>query len=91
METDLLTNVRGNVQSLRNMWTTKVQEEQKLLKPRPTVYRSQQQVLQKQSIKIEIQSPASVDETIVNKKPTVTFDDAGKIILNCNIQCYSFS
>lgn len=87
METDLLTNVRGNVQNLRNIWSTKVQEEQKLLKPRPTVYRSQQQVLpsapRKQSIKIEIQSPASVDETIVNRKPTVTFDNAGKIILNC--------
>ncbi len=80
METDLLTNVRGNVQSLRNMWTTKVQEEQKL-KPRATVYRSQQPTTtpgRKQSIKIEIQSPQSVDETtIVNKKPTVTFEDAG--------------
>ncbi len=85
METDLLTNVRGNVQNLRNMWTTKVEGEQKL-KPRPTVYRSQSQVPappQKQSIKIKIQSPASVDEIILNKKPTVTFDDAGKILLNC--------
>jgi hypothetical protein len=34
METDLLPNIRGNVKSLRNMWATKVQEEQKLLKPR---------------------------------------------------------
>ena len=93
METDLLTNVRGNVQSLRNMWTTKAQEEQKL-KPRATVYRSHQPATpgRQQSIKIEIQSPSSVDETtIVNRKPTVTFDNAGRIIFNCNIRCYSFS
>ena len=82
METDLLPNVRGNVQTLRNMWSTKVQEEQKLLKPKPVTYRSHSQLSPKQSIKVEIQSPISMDETIIRKESKVTFVDESKIIEN---------
>ncbi len=79
METELIPNVRGNVQNLRNIWSTKAKEEQTLLKPKPVTYRSQSQTITKQPIKIQIQSPASVDEIILNQKSMVTFDNAGKI------------
>jgi hypothetical protein len=79
METDLLPNVRGNVQTLRNMWITKEQEDKNLLKPKTVSYRSKVQITpSKPSIKINIQSPTSIDETEIKKESTVTFDNAGK-------------
>jgi hypothetical protein len=80
METHLLPNVRGNVQTLRNMWSEKVQEEQKLLKPKPVTCRSNSPLTPKQSIKDKEQRSTSVDETIINKPSKVTFEDESKII-----------
>jgi hypothetical protein len=80
METDLLPNVRGNVQTLRNMWSTKAQEDQKLLKPKPVTYRSQSQLPQTPSPQIEIQSSITMNETIIHKETKVTFSDESKII-----------
>jgi len=34
METDLIQNVSGNVQALRNIWNVKSQDETKILKPK---------------------------------------------------------
>lgn len=81
METDLIPNVRGNVQNLRTIWSTKVQEEQKLSKPRASVYRSHSQVPQvpKQQIKIEIKASISNDDAIIHREPIVKFDDESKI------------
>jgi hypothetical protein len=79
METDLIPNIRGNVQSLRNMWTTKVQEEQKSLKSKSISYRTKSQIPPlEQSIKVKIQLPINTNEKIINKKPTVTFNDESK-------------
>jgi hypothetical protein len=80
METDLLPNVRGNVETLRNMWSSKVQEEQKLLKPASTPYRTHSPLQQKQSIKKKTQTPKSTAETSVQHVPTFTFDNESKII-----------
>jgi len=79
METDLIPNVRGNVQALRNIWTIKAQEDQNMSKSKPVTYRSTSQTPKQSSIKIEIQSPISIDETIINKTPTVTFSNEGTI------------
>lgn len=78
METDLFSNVGGNFQTIRNMWSTKVQEEQQLLKPKPVTYRSQSQLAQKQASKIELQSSASMNETIIHQKPMVKLDEPSK-------------
>lgn len=70
METDLLPNVRGNVQALRNMWNDKTQQDQKSFKPRATVYRSGAQIPPRLAVE---------EEPMIKKKPTVTFDHIGKI------------
>ncbi|CAF1114974.1 unnamed protein product [Adineta steineri] len=69
--------MEGNFQSLRSMWNTKVQEEQKLLKPKTVIYRSQSELVQKaSSTKNERRSIMIADETVSHKKElTVTFDD----------------
>ncbi len=63
METDLLPNVRGNVQTLRHMWSTKSKEEENFFKSKSITQ-------PKQSIKM--------DETRIKKEPMVKFDDKGK-------------
>lgn len=72
METDLLPNVQGNVQALRTMWSRKVQDEEKIFKPRSTVYRSRTPI-----------SSRMIDDEMIKKKPTVTFDHVGKFIDIC--------
>jgi hypothetical protein len=79
METDLIPNVSRNVQALRNIWNVKSQDETKILKPKSITYRSTSQTSKQSSIKIQIQPSISIDETIINKKPTVTFVNEGKI------------
>ena len=68
MEMDL----SPTVQALRTMWSRKVQEEEKIFKPRSTVYRC----------RTPISSRVIDDEMMmmIKKKPTVTFDHVGKFI-----------
>jgi transposase-like protein len=77
METHLLPNVRGNVQTLRNMWSEKLQEEQKLLKPKSVTFRTPAQVPHKSSIKDKTQAP---NETVIHKEATVKFADESRLI-----------
>ena len=83
MDTELYPNISGNVQNLRNMWSTKVKEEQKLLKPKPTVYRSQSHI-PKQEPKIELEPKISLEKPNIHQKvPTVTFFDQSKSSIDC--------
>ncbi|UJR08659.1 hypothetical protein I4U23_012918 [Adineta vaga] len=76
MEMNMLPSVQGDFKSIRNMWNTKVQEEQQLLKTKPIVCRTQSQLLQQPSIKVTIQSSISVNETISPKQSIITTDES---------------
>lgn len=95
METDLIPNVRGNVQSLRNMWSTKAQEDQKPLKPKATVYRSHtngpRTSSSRQSIRLDTESSISSDgEPIHNyREPVVKFEE-GETIINQKLPAVKF-
>ncbi|CAF3453095.1 unnamed protein product [Rotaria socialis] len=71
METELLPNVRGTVQSLRNMWSEKVQDEQKILKQKLHGCGLNSQQPQKKIIKDDIKSPASTETTNIDEQPKI--------------------
>jgi hypothetical protein len=73
MESDLLSNVRGNVQTLRDMWSTKVQE-----KPiRPTSISICPQQQEKKSPKMNIPTLKITNETTRNE-PSITSNNESK-------------
>ena len=64
METDLLPNVRGTVQSLKNIWSTRVAENEKSPVPpliRPTSGPKQQRSQLQQPIKEKIPSSSFIN------------------------------
>ncbi|CAF2097960.1 unnamed protein product [Rotaria magnacalcarata] len=69
METELLPNVRGTVQSLRSMWSEKVRDEQNILKQKLLGCGSNSQQPQKKIIKDDIKSPASTETTKIEEQP----------------------
>ncbi|CAF5186886.1 unnamed protein product, partial [Rotaria sp. Silwood1] len=74
METDLLLNVRGNVRTLRTMWSEKVQEEQKSIQPKSVTNRAYSETSQKKLMKDNIQTPIATDETLINSKSKIITD-----------------
>ncbi|CAF5201745.1 unnamed protein product, partial [Rotaria magnacalcarata] len=69
METELLPNVRGTVQSLRSMWSEKVRDEQNILKQKLLGCGSNSQQPQKKIIKDDIKSSASTETTKIDEQP----------------------
>ncbi|CAF3871595.1 unnamed protein product [Rotaria sordida] len=75
MNNDLLTNKCGNVQTLRNMWTKKVEEEQKSIKQKVVTGQSYSQISQKKFIQDNIQIPTNIDKTIINNESKTMNDN----------------
>ncbi len=73
MEEDLLSNVRGNVQTLRDMWSTKVKE--KPIQPTSISICPQQQ--EKKSTKMNIPTLKITNETTRNE-PSITPNNESK-------------
>ncbi|CAF3935271.1 unnamed protein product [Rotaria sp. Silwood2] len=79
MKSNASSNVHGNVHALRNMWTSKAQEEEKPKRPAlaPSYPHSEQQ--QKQSLKRNIPTLKITNETTTiattKKEPPITFNN----------------
>ncbi|CAF2482126.1 unnamed protein product [Rotaria sp. Silwood2] len=75
MDTDILINVRGNVQTLRNMWSEIVQEKQKSTKQQSLTCSSYSQISQKKLINDNIQTSINMNETISNNELKIIDDN----------------
>lgn len=68
MEAELLSNISTNVRSLRDMWSAKTKQEEKLLKPKLTASRSYSTKSSKNTVGSETRCLASMESIVVEKQ-----------------------